>query len=145
MEIYTDGGCHGNPGPGGWAWVMCLAQGQREAKGYEAFTTNNRMELMAVIQVLETIRQEGLGTKDLKIHTDSQYVQKGISLWIKSWLRNGWRTASKQEVKNKDLWVRLHELDSLLKPKWIWVLGHAGNQLNERCDALVQEAIKNQG
>lgn len=141
MDIYTDGGCHGNPGPGGWAFVICAPDGNIEGNGHETFTTNNRMELLAVIQALLVLGERQINDGQVKIYTDSQYVQKGMSQWIAGWVRNGWKTASKQEVKNKDLWIRLLELDKVFKPQWKWVLGHAGNPLNERCDALVQEAI----
>jgi len=140
-EIWTDGGCHGNPGPGGWAWVRRNEDGTfLEARGAELSTTNNRMELSAVIDALQKAKS-GNWSLPLYIHTDSQYVQLGISTWIKGWVRNGWKTASKQPVKNKDLWMVLHELDQSVQVEWKWVKGHAGNLQNERCDELVQEAI----
>ena len=140
LDIYTDGGCHGNPGPGAWAFV---ATGDEtvERAGAERATTNNRMELQAVIEALRHAAGCGAGRGAVRMHTDSQYVKNGITVWIRTWLRNGWRTAGKQPVKNQDLWVRLHELDGLIRPTWVWVRGHAGNALNERCDALVQDAI----
>ncbi len=142
INIYTDGGCWGNPGPGGWAYRLLTANGALEGKGGEAATTNNRMELTAVIEALTLVSAKP-ELKELKIavHTDSQYVKNGISSWIENWSRNGWRTASKQPVKNKDLWVPLKELRDSLNVSWAWVKGHAGHPENERCDALVQEAI----
>ena len=140
IEAYTDGGCHGNPGPGAWAFVV---QGREYAEhsGSEFETTNNRMELQAVIELLRYVVQQGYGACSVNVHTDSQYVRNGITTWIRSWLRNGWKTSARKPVKNQDLWVRLHELDQLVHPEWMWVRGHAGNLLNERCDALVQGEI----
>ncbi len=146
--IYTDGGCSGNPGPGGWGYVV-LDGGQPAVSaildkrwGAEAGTTNNRMELLAVINAFEWLRDRaGFAPKSVTVYTDSQYVQKGISQWIVSWKRNGWRTASKDPVKNRDLWMRLDELTALFTPEWRWVKGHAGNEYNEICDAMTQEAI----
>jgi ribonuclease HI len=135
--IHTDGACSGNPGPGGWGAVLQSGGKTRELKGGELATTNNRMELMAAIQALETL------TKPCKVelHTDSQYVMKGISEWIHGWKRRGWLTADKKPVKNDDLWKRLdtarlrHEVD------WRWVKGHAGHELNERADALARQGM----
>jgi ribonuclease HI len=142
IDIYTDGGCSGNPGPGGWAFVI-LADGGvvAELNGGDAATTNNRMELMAVIRALETLPTVG-AAEGVTVFTDSQYVQKGISEWVAGWKRRGWVTAAKQPVKNVDLWLRLDALAAGFPLKWRWVKGHAGNPLNERCDALVQEAIQ---
>ncbi len=142
ISIYTDGGCWGNPGPGGWAYRILTENAAIEAKGGEASTTNNRMELTAVIEALSAIRKsDDLRNLTVKVHTDSQYVKNGITSWIENWSRNGWRTASKQPVKNKDLWVPLKELRDSLNVTWVWVKGHAGHPENERCDTLVQEAI----
>ena len=141
IDVFTDGGCHGNPGPGGWAYVI-EADGQRlEASGGEPNTTNNRMELEAVIQALRAVAQRSEAPRLVTVHTDSQYVKNGITTWIRTWMKNGWKTAAKKPVKNQDRWVRLHELESLVRPAWKWVRGHAGNELNERCDELVQDAI----
>ena len=141
IDVFTDGGCHGNPGPGGWAYVI-ETDGQRdEASGGEPDTTNNRMELEAVIQALRAVAQRGDEPRTVTVHTDSQYVRNGITTWIRTWMRNGWKTAAKKPVKNQDRWIRLHELESLVGPEWKWVRGHAGNELNERCDELVQQAI----
>ena len=141
IDVFTDGGCHGNPGPGGWAYVI-EADGQRlEASGGEPNTTNNRMELEAVIQALRAVAQRSEAPRLVTVHTDSQYVKNGITTWIRTWMKNGWKTAAKKPVKNQDRWIRLHELESLVGPEWKWVRGHAGNELNERCDELVQQAI----
>jgi len=143
MDIYTDGGCHGNPGPGGWGCVLVFTSGMVELKGHESFTTNNRMELTAVIRALEHMQGQPIVAGEvLRVHTDSQYVQQGISNWIHGWIRNGWRTASKEPVKNKDLWIQLHELAQKFSLEWKWVRGHNGDPLNERCDQLVQAAIQ---
>lgn len=140
LHAYTDGGCWGNPGPGGWAWVVKAEGGDLEKSSFDPATTNNRMELSAVISVLEWASTQE-GDARMVIHTDSQYVKNGITQWIHSWLKNSWKTASKDPVKNKDLWIRLHELDRAVRPEWKWVKGHAGHPENERCDQLVQEAI----
>ena len=140
IEIYTDGGCHGNPGPGAWAFVIQLSD-DAEDSGSELQTTNNRMELQAVIEALRYVVRQEYCDRAINVHTDSQYVRNGITTWIRSWLRNGWKTASRKPVKNQDLWMRLHELDQLVHPAWKWVRGHAGNLLNERCDQLVQNEI----
>ncbi len=142
IEIWTDGGCQGNPGPGGWAYVIHSAQGIGEKMGFEALTTNNRMELTAVREALQELsmnsKWEGL---PVTLSTDSQYVQKGITQWIHAWARNGWKTSAKKPVKNLELWSVLWELSRTLQLHWVWVKGHAGNEMNERCDFLVQQAI----
>ncbi|MBP7095243.1 MAG: ribonuclease HI [Spirochaetia bacterium] len=135
--IYTDGACSGNPGPGGWAFVV-VTPAEREGAGAERTTTNNRMELMAVIEALKTVR----GAEDpVEVRTDSQYVKNGITQWISGWKRNGWRTASKTPVKNKELWVELDALVAETRARFVWVEGHAGEKYNERCDELAREAI----
>lgn len=141
--IFTDGGCSGNPGPGGWAYVIVSpSKGVlSERWGAERDTTNNRMELSAVIAALEAVLADGADGRRATVYTDSQYVQKGISTWIVSWKRNGWRTAAKEPVKNKELWQKLDLLASRLRVEWRWVKGHAGHEYNERCDAMTQEAI----
>ncbi len=141
IEAYTDGGCSGNPGPGGWAYIISREGGDIRDSGGEDHTTNNRMELTAVIRALERLRTEA-PAEGIRIHTDSQYVQLGITRWIQGWERTGWRTAGGDPVKNRDLWTRLRELSSLLRPEWVWVRGHAGNPLNEACDALVRGEMK---
>jgi ribonuclease HI len=135
--IHTDGGSKGNPGPGGWAAILEWGGHKREIKGGEAHTTNNRMELMAAIMALETLKRPCT----VDVHTDSQYLQKGISEWIRGWKRNGWKTADKKPVKNADLWQRLDAAVANHKVRWHWVRGHAGHDLNERADELVGEAI----
>ena len=140
--IFTDGGCSGNPGPGGWAYLIAADGAVRERWGAERTTTNNRMELSAVIAALEAVLADAaLAGRPLTVYTDSQYVQKGISTWISSWKRNGWRTSGKEPVKNKDLWQTLDSLAARSNVDWRWVKGHAGNEYNERCDAMTQEAI----
>jgi len=146
LKIYTDGGCSGNPGPGGWAYVMVQQtfQGGRiiaQDKGAERETTNNRMELTAVISALRALKtMEGV-PRQAAVYTDSQYVQKGITEWIRAWKRNSWRTSDKSPVKNKDLWMELDALAGEFPLKWEWVRGHAGNEYNELCDGMTQEAI----
>ena len=137
VNIYADGGCRGNPGPGGWGVLMQSGENNKELWGGEANTTNNRMELTAVIRALEALKRPTAA----HIHTDSQYVQKGISLWIHNWKRNGWRTADKKPVKNAELWQRLDELARTHDLKWLWVKGHAGHPGNERADALANRGI----
>lgn len=143
IVIYTDGGCSGNPGPGGWGCVI-LADGQEIRKsGGEKLTTNNRMELTAVITALGTLLETtGWSSRPVTLSTDSQYVKNGITLWIKNWKKNGWRTADKKPVKNQDLWIRLDELVSHVTLQWNWVKGHAGIKYNEVCDQLAGEQIR---
>ena len=143
IHIYTDGGCSGNPGPGGWAYVMVEKGGAGDTVIAEKWdgeknTTNNRMELLAVINALDSLKSPA---PQLTLYTDSQYVQKGITEWIHNWKRNNWRTSGKQPVKNQDLWMALDALAAAFPIQWVWVKGHAGNTYNERCDALTQRAI----
>ena len=155
IEIYTDGACSKNPGPGGWAYIMVNKDSKEEIcreNGGEKSTTNNRMELMAVIRALKNIKEgaasladksgKALAYESISVHTDSQYVQQGISAWIFNWKKNNWKTASKQPVKNQDLWQELDALSVSIKPEWIWVKGHSGNPLNEACDRLAVEACQ---
>jgi ribonuclease HI len=137
VEVYADGACRGNPGPGGWGVLLRQGGRERELHGGEAHTTNNRMELTAVIRALEAL-QPGAA---VRVYTDSQYVQKGISGWIHDWKRRGWRTADKKPVKNQDLWQRLDELARGHAVQWHWVRGHAGHPENERADALANLGI----
>lgn len=137
VNIYADGGCRGNPGPGGWGVVLQAGELEKELWGGEPDTTNNRMELTAVIRALEALK----GQTTAHVHTDSQYVQKGISEWIHNWKRNGWRTADKKPVKNADLWQVLDDLAKGHQIKWIWVKGHAGHAGNERADTLANRGI----
>lgn len=140
--IYTDGGCSGNPGPGGWGVVVIFNGEARQLSGGEKNTTNNRMELTAAINALSIIKN----TPDFKNHKitvniDSQYVKNGITVWIKGWKLKGWKTADKKPVKNQDLWIQLDELNSALNVSWNWVKGHAGIEYNEICDQLCQKEI----
>jgi ribonuclease HI len=137
IEVYADGACRGNPGPGGWGVLLREGKRERELHGGEPATTNNRMELTAVIRALEALAPGSL----VHVYTDSQYVQKGISEWIHAWKRRGWRTSSKEPVKNQDLWMRLDELSRGHTIEWRWVRGHAGHPENERADALANLGI----
>lgn len=143
LTVYTDGGCIGNPGKGAWAYLVDDGQGRAEDTGGDALTTNNKMELQAVIEALSAISQRpDWKDRPIVIHTDSQYVRNGITAWIKTWAANGWKTASKEPVKNQDLWMELQRWDQSLHPQWKWVKGHAGNVNNERCDALVRRTME---
>ena len=137
VVIYTDGACKGNPGPGGWGAWLSAGGHEKELFGGEANTTNNRMELTAVIRALEALKRPSR----VDVHTDSQYVQKGISEWIHTWKRKGWKTADKKPVKNEDLWRRLDELRTQHEVEWHWVRGHAGHPENERADKLANKGI----
>ena len=140
--IYTDGGCSGNPGPGGWAYILKTSKIEKSRSGGDAYTTNNKMELTAVIKSLEAIlRDPELVKESIDLHTDSQYVKNGITSWINNWIRNGWRTAAKKPVKNKELWMELKEVSDQLNVNWKWVRGHAGDPLNEACDSMVKEEM----
>jgi ribonuclease HI len=138
VQIYADGACKGNPGPGGWGAILRVGRRERELFGGEAQTTNNRMELTAVIRALETLEQASA----VEVYTDSQYVQKGISEWLHAWKRRGWRTADKQPVKNLDLWQQLDRLAAPHRIAWYWVKGHAGHPENERADALANLGVE---
>jgi ribonuclease HI len=137
VTIHTDGACSGNPGPGGFGAILQWGDHTKELKGGEAHTTNNRMELMAAITALESLKRAC--TVDL--HTDSQYLRNGIMTWIKGWKRNGWKTADRKPVKNVDLWQRLDAALAHHTIRWHWVRGHSGHDLNERADELAREAI----
>ena len=140
--VYTDVGCSGNPGPGGWAYVIVDGSSKQSCSGRVDNTTNNRMELTAVIRALEDIASnEVLRAESIELHTDSQYVQKGMTSWITGWERNGWVTSAKKPVKNQDLWKQLSGLNARLHISWRWVRGHVGDELNEECDALVRKEI----
>ncbi len=142
IDIYTDGGCFGNPGPGAWAYVAVIAGKRERSSGYEAQTTNNRMELTAVIEGLRHVAGRDVGKRaKVRVLTDSQYVQKGITEWVAGWVRKNWRTSSGTPVKNQDLWKRLLSLTETREVRWEWVRGHVGNELNEICDAMVKEEI----
>jgi ribonuclease HI len=137
VEIYTDGACRGNPGPGGWAALLVFGDAEREIYGAEPATTNNRMELTAVIRALEALKRPVRG----HVYTDSQYVRQGVLQWLASWKARGWKTADKKPVKNQDLWEQLDALTQRHELDWHWVRGHSGHVENERVDALANRAI----
>jgi ribonuclease HI len=137
IVIYTDGACSGNPGPGGWGAILMSGTHRKELKGGEGHTTNNRMELMAVISALESLK----GPSTIELWTDSQYVKNGITAWIHSWKRNGWKTAEKKPVKNAELWQQLDAARKQHTIEWRWVKGHAGHPENERADVLARAGI----
>jgi len=137
VVIHTDGACSGNPGPGGWGAVLHFKDQEKELWGGELATTNNRMELMAAIQALEALKRPCR----VELHTDSQYVQKGIHEWIHGWKKRGWLTADKKPVKNDDLWKRLDAARLRHHVDWRWVKGHAGHEFNERADALARQGL----
>ena len=138
VVIYTDGACSGNPGPGGWGALLTYKGTEKELYDGEALTTNNRMELMAAIMALETLKRPS----HVDLHTDSTYLRDGITKWIHNWKRNGWRTAAKKPVKNDDLWKRLEEVIERHDVRWHWVKGHAGHDGNERADELARRGME---
>ena len=138
VEIFTDGACSGNPGPGGWGVILRYGGHKKEMHGGEAWTTNNRMELMAAIQALEALTR----STQVTLYTDSVYLRDGIMKWVDTWKVNGWRTANKKTVKNVDLWLRLVSASGRHRVEWIWVKGHAGHPENERADALARRGIE---
>ena len=137
VEIYTDGACRGNPGPGGWAAVLTAGGREKEISGAELLTTNNRMELQAVIEALQALKRP----LAVRLYTDSQYVRRGILEWLPQWKARGWKTADRKPVKNQDLWQQLELAAARHRIEWHWVPGHAGVPGNERCDALANAAI----
>ena len=142
-KIYTDGACVGNPGPGGWAAIILVNNEKKELFGGEELTTNNRMELTAAIKALEHCSEEEgkqPSLKHIKIYTDSTYVKDGITVWIKSWERNNWKTSDKKNVKNIDLWKKLKELVASNQVEWYWIKGHSQNPMNELADKLAKKA-----
>jgi ribonuclease HI len=138
IDIYTDGACSGNPGPGGWGALLRLGDQEKELFGGEPATTNNRMEMMAVIEGLRALKR----AMRVRVHTDSQYVQKGITEWIGGWKRRGWMTADRKPVKNVDLWQALEREAARHRVEWLWVKGHAGHVDNERADALARRGVE---
>ena len=141
VEVFTDGACKGNPGPGGWGALIRYKDNEKHLYGGERDTTNNRMELMAVIKALEALTRR----MDLRITTDSQYVKNGITQWIHNWKRNGWRTAAKKPVKNSDLWQELDQLVQTQNIEWAWVKGHSGHPENELADQLANRGVEELG
>ncbi len=137
MIIYTDGACQGNPGPGGWAAVLLWNGRIKEVSGGDPATTNNRMELQAAIEALRVLKEPCR----IEFYTDSEYLRKGITQWLKGWKAKGWITREKQPVKNDDLWKALDHAQTCHEIDWRWVKGHAGHDLNERCDLLAREAV----
>ncbi|MPY76226.1 MAG: ribonuclease HI [Alphaproteobacteria bacterium] len=137
IEIFTDGACSGNPGPGGWGAILRWRGEEREMNGGEPDTTNNRMEMMAAIRALETLKRPAT----VRLHTDSAYLRDGITRWIHAWKVKGWKTADKKPVKNVDLWQRLEAAAERHRVEWVWVRGHAGHPENERADALARAGI----
>lgn len=137
VEVWTDGACSGNPGPGGWGAILSYKGKARELSGGEQMTTNNRMELMAAISALETLTRPCT----VALHTDSQYLRQGITGWIHGWKKNGWKTADRKPVKNEELWKRLDAALGRHKIEWKWVKGHAGDEMNERADALARAGM----
>lgn len=137
VEIYTDGACKGNPGPGGWGALLRWGAHEKELCGGEATTTNNRMELMAVIQALEALTRPAA----VVVHVDSRYVQDGVERWMPRWKRNGWQTSERKPVKNQDLWTRLDQALARHKVSWRWIKGHSGHPENERADRLANKGI----
>ena len=144
ISIYTDGSCMGNPGPGGWAAIIINNSEKNEIYGGEKLTTNNRMELTAAIKALEYCsnqKENQLTLKQIKIYTDSNYVKDGITIWINNWEKNNWKTKDKKNVKNVDLWKKLRDLVKSKSVEWIWIKGHADNNLNNQVDILAKKAV----
>jgi ribonuclease HI len=141
VEIYSDGACSGNPGPGGWGAILRYRTAEKEISGYEPMTTNNRMEMTAVVKALQALKEPC----HVRITTDSQYLKDGITRWIKRWKSNGWMTTGKEPVKNRDLWELLDAAVRRHRVEWQWVRGHQGHPENERCDDLARMAIRNKG
>lgn len=142
IVVYTDGGCHGNPGPGGWGIVVIADGVAKQLSGGEKFTTNNKMELTAAIAALSVIKNTpSFAGRKVVVNIDSQYVKNGITTWIHSWKKKGWITADKKPVKNQELWIQLDNLNSSMEVTWNWVKSHAGVEYNEICDQLCQSEI----
>lgn len=137
VDIWTDGACSGNPGPGGWGAILRYGGVEKELSGAEAATTNNRMELMAAIEALNALKR----SSKVRLHTDSKYVMDGVTKWVHGWKKNGWKTADKKPVKNEDLWRKLDEANARHEVTWKWVKGHSDNEMNNRADELARGAI----
>jgi len=140
VQLITDGACLGNPGPGGWAWILRYNGRKKEMWGCERYTTNNRMELKAALEGFRALNE----VCEVEVVTDSEYLRNGITSWIQGWKRNGWKTAAKKAVVNQDLWKDLDDLASRHKTKWLWTKGHASHEDNNRCDELASQAAKEQ-
>lgn len=138
VEIFTDGACSGNPGPGGWGALLRFKSVEKELSGYDPATTNNRMELTAVVEALRALKEPCR----VVLYTDSMYLRDGITSWISKWKKNGWKTSGKQPVKNRDLWESLDQAAKVHSIEWKWIKGHAGHPENERCDQLARDAIR---
>ncbi len=139
VKIYTDGACSGNPGKGGWGAVLIYGDNKKEISGYSELTTNNKMELQAVIEALKLLKRQC----EVELYTDSVYVKDGITKWINNWKKNNWKTSKKEDVKNKELWIELDNLTQRHNINWNWVKGHADNELNNRVDELARQEILN--
>lgn len=137
VTIYTDGSCKGNPGPGGWAAILKYQNNEKEISGFEAHTTNNRMELRAAVEALKALKR----SCQIALYTDSQYLRQGMTAWIYNWRKNGWKGADKNPIKNQDLWLMLDELSKQHQIKWHWVKAHNGHEFNERVDDLARKAV----
>jgi ribonuclease HI len=137
VHIFTDGACSGNPGPGGWAAILRYKESEKEISGFERQSTNNRMEMMAVIEALRLLKEPCA----VRVHSDSKYLRDGITRWIHGWKRNGWMTKGKKPVKNRELWEILYDLSQKHQMEWVWVEGHSGHPENERCDELARREI----
>jgi ribonuclease HI len=138
VEIFTDGACSGNPGPGGWGALLRYKNYEKELSGYSPQTTNNRMELTAVVEAIRALKEPC----HVILHTDSKYLKEGITRWIHKWKRNGWKTSAREPVKNRDLWEALDRATQRHDVEWFWVRGHSGHPDNERCDQLARDAIR---
>lgn len=138
LKVWTDGSCLGNPGNGGWAFIITDGVKTAERSGAVPSTTNNRMELLAAIEALSAIKKH----TDIELHLDSQYVKNGIQVWIKNWKKNNWKNANKKPVANQDLWQQLDDLVSKFNIKWVWIRGHNGDEINEKCDELARKAAE---
>ena len=142
ITAYADGGCSGNPGPGAWAYVILADEQKKSVSGFEQMTTNNKMELTAVIRALEFIgSQNTWKNENVVLFTDSRYVQKGISDWIQKWIANGWKTSNRKPVKNRELWIHLKDLCNGMQIEWKWIKGHSGDKFNEECDSMVRKEM----
>ena len=138
IEIFTDGACKGNPGPGGWCAILRYKNHEKILSGFDKNTTNNRMELTAVIKALEIIKRKSY----IKIYSDSQYLIKGMTEWLQNWIKNDWKNSKKEEIQNKELWIKLYEFSKKHEIEWIWIKGHKKHLENEKCDEIAKRIIK---